>query len=81
MAGLAKDKAVGLILTGMGGDGARGLQEMRNNGATTFAHARDSCVVFGMPKEAIRLNAVQTILPLNKLVAAILPNLALIRPR
>jgi two-component system, chemotaxis family, protein-glutamate methylesterase/glutaminase len=81
VAGLAKDKAVGVILTGMGADGARGLLEMRNKGATTFAQDEDSCVVFGMPKEAIRLNAVQTVLPLNKLVAAILPHLALIRPR
>jgi two-component system chemotaxis response regulator CheB len=81
VATLAKDKAVGVTLTGMGADGARGLLEMRNQGASTFAQDEDSCVVFGMPKEAIRLGAAQTILPLNKLAAAILPHLALIRPR
>lgn len=79
VASLIKDKAVGVILTGMGADGARGLLEMRNNGAKTFAQDEDSCVVFGMPKEAIRLNAVQTILPLNKLASGILPVLALTR--
>jgi len=81
VAALAKDKAVGVSLTGMGADGARGLLEMRNRGAATFAQDEDSCVVFGMPKEAIRLGAAQTVLPLNKLAAAILPQLALIRPR
>ena len=81
VANLAKDKAVGVILTGMGADGARGLLELQNQGAATFAQDEDSCVVFGMPKEAIRLGAVQTVLPLNKLAAAILPKLASIRPR
>jgi two-component system chemotaxis response regulator CheB len=81
VATLAKDKVVGVILTGMGADGARGLLEMRNRGAATFAQDEDSCVVFGMPKEAIRLGAAQSVLPLNKLAAAILPQLALIRPR
>jgi two-component system chemotaxis response regulator CheB len=80
-ASLLKDKAVGVILTGMGSDGARGLLEMRNHGAATFAQDEDSCVVFGMPREAIRLGAVQTTLPLQKLPAAVLPQLALIRPR
>jgi two-component system chemotaxis response regulator CheB len=81
VAHIARDKAVGLILTGMGVDGARGMLEMRKNGAATFAQDEESCVVFGMPKEAIRIGAVQTTLPLKKLVAGILPQLALIRPR
>jgi len=81
VATLAKGKAVGVILTGMGADGARGLLEMRNHGAATFAQDEESCVVFGMPREAIRFGAVQTILPLNKLAAEIFPQLALIRPR
>jgi len=76
VATLAKDKAVGVSLTGMGADGARGLLEMRNRGAATFAQDEDSCVVFGMPKEAIRLGAVETILPLKDLAGAILPRLA-----
>jgi two-component system chemotaxis response regulator CheB len=57
--------AIGVIMTGMGDDGARGLLEMRNAGAMTFAQDEDSCVVFGMPKEAIKLNAAVHIIPLN----------------
>jgi two-component system, chemotaxis family, protein-glutamate methylesterase/glutaminase len=49
--------ALGIILTGMGDDGASGLLEMRENGAMTIAQDEASCVVFGMPKEAIKLNA------------------------
>jgi two-component system chemotaxis response regulator CheB len=81
VATLAKDKAVGVILTGMGADGARGLLEMHNRGAATFAQDEDSSVVFGMPKEAIRIGAVQTVLPLNKLAAAVLHQLAFVKQR
>jgi len=49
--------AVGLIMTGMGADGARGLLAMRESGALTIAQDEASCVVFGMPKEAIALGA------------------------
>lgn len=59
--------AIGVILTGMGKDGASGLLEMRNNAASTIAQDEASCVVFGMPKEAIRLEAAQSILPLNRI--------------
>ncbi len=59
--------AIGVILTGMGKDGASGLLEMRNNAAATIAQDEASCVVFGMPKEAIRLEAAQSILPLNRI--------------
>ncbi|WP_233279506.1 protein-glutamate methylesterase/protein-glutamine glutaminase [Acidihalobacter yilgarnensis] len=48
---------IGIIMTGMGGDGARGLKLMRDAGATTMAQDEASCVVFGMPKEAIKLDA------------------------
>src|SRR3546814_16398692 len=48
-------KAVGAILTGMGMDGARGLLEMRNAGADTFAQDKESCVVYGMPRAAVEL--------------------------
>lgn len=64
--------ALGIIMTGMGDDGARGLREMRDAGASTIAQDAASCVVFGMPKEAIRLEAAERILPLNELSEAIL---------
>ena len=69
---IARKKAIGVLLTGMGSDGARGLLEMRNHGATTFAQNEESCVVFGMPKEAIRIGAVETVLPLRHIASAIL---------
>ena len=59
--------ALGIIMTGMGDDGARGLLAMREQGAHTVAQDEASCVVFGMPKEAIRLGAAQTIEPLDRL--------------
>ncbi len=63
--------AVGVIMTGMGRDGAKGLLEMRQNGARTIAQDESSCVVFGMPKEAIRLGAAETVVPLEAIPAAI----------
>ncbi len=66
--------AVGAILTGMGGDGAAGMLEMKHNGAYTIAQDESSCVVFGMPKEAIRLGGVASVLPLNKVTGEILSN-------
>lgn len=51
----AGSNALGIIMTGMGDDGARGLLEMRQAGAATIAQDEASCVVFGMPKEAIAL--------------------------
>jgi len=59
--------ALGVIMTGMGNDGARGLLEMHNAGARTAAQDEDSSVVFGMPMEAIRLGAVETVLPLDQI--------------
>jgi two-component system chemotaxis response regulator CheB len=59
-------------MTGMGDDGARGLKEMRNAGAHTIAQDEHSCVVFGMPKEAIRMEAAERIMPLDDLPRAIL---------
>jgi len=56
--------ALGVLLTGMGDDGARGLREMREAGARTAAQDEASCVVFGMSREAIRLGAADTVLPL-----------------
>ncbi|MGZ4976773.1 MAG: protein-glutamate methylesterase/protein-glutamine glutaminase [Methylobacter sp.] len=57
--------AVGIILTGMGDDGARGMKEMHDAGALTIAQDEASCVVYGMPKEAVKLDAVDGILPLS----------------
>ena len=62
--------ALGIIMTGMGGDGAQGLKEMRAAGADTIAQDEASCVVFGMPREAIRLGAAARVLPLTGIIAA-----------
>jgi two-component system chemotaxis response regulator CheB len=59
--------AVGVIMTGMGNDGAQGLLEMRDAGALTIAQDEASCVVFGMPKEAIARHAVEEVVPLSRL--------------
>jgi two-component system chemotaxis response regulator CheB len=59
--------ALGIIMTGMGDDGARGLLEMRKLGASTRAQDEESCVVFGMPKEAIACGAVEKIVPLGQI--------------
>jgi two-component system chemotaxis response regulator CheB len=68
----AGSNALGVILTGMGDDGARGLKEMRDAGASTLAQDEASCVVFGMPKEAIKLGAAQQVIPLDDVAAEIL---------
>jgi two-component system, chemotaxis family, protein-glutamate methylesterase/glutaminase len=64
--------ALGVIMTGMGDDGARGLKEMREAGANTVAQDEESCVVFGMPKEAIKLDAAAHVLSLDEIPAAIM---------
>jgi len=71
VAKFAGANALGIIMTGMGDDGARGLKEMHDAGARTIAQDEASCVVFGMPKEAIKLGAVDTTLPLDQIPAAI----------
>ncbi len=60
-----------LILTGMGDDGARGMKLLHDHGARTIAQNEESCVVFGMPKEAIKLGGVDEILPLSQMASAI----------
>jgi two-component system chemotaxis response regulator CheB len=57
--------AVGVIMTGMGDDGAKGMLEMKQAGAKTVAQDEKSCVVFGMPKEAIKLGGVDKVLSLD----------------
>jgi two-component system, chemotaxis family, protein-glutamate methylesterase/glutaminase len=64
-AAYAGANAIGIIMTGMGDDGAHGMKEMKDAGAYTIAQNEESCVVFGMPKEAIKLGAVDRILPLG----------------
>jgi two-component system, chemotaxis family, protein-glutamate methylesterase/glutaminase len=64
--------AVGVILTGMGSDGARGLLAMHDGGARTIAQDEKSCVIFGMPKEAIALGGADQVLPLSQIGRAIL---------
>ena len=72
VARFAGRNASGIIMTGMGDDGARGLKEMHDAGADTVAQDEASCVVFGMPKEAIKLGAADRILPLQDIPRAIL---------
>jgi len=67
VARFAGKNALGIILTGMGDDGASGMLEMHNAGSTTIAQNRDTCVVFGMPKEAIDRGGVDKVLPLNNI--------------
>lgn len=64
--------AIGVILTGMGVDGAQGLLRMKRAGAVTIAQDEASCIVFGMPREAIRISAVDQVLPLSQVADAIL---------
>jgi len=64
--------AVGVIMTGMGDDGARGMLEMKQAGAMTIAQDEATCVVFGMPKEAIKLNCVDKIVSLQSVAGMIL---------
>ncbi|MFY9512961.1 MAG: chemotaxis response regulator protein-glutamate methylesterase [Rubrivivax sp.] len=67
----AGGNALGIIMTGMGDDGAAGLLEMRNAGAKTVAQDEESCVVFGMPKEAIKRGGVERTLPLSAMAQEI----------
>jgi two-component system chemotaxis response regulator CheB len=68
----AGPRAVGVLLTGMGRDGADGLLEMKRAGAATLAQDEASCVVFGMPKEAIAAGAVDEVLPLPRIAGRLL---------
>jgi len=68
----AGNNAVGVIMTGMGNDGAHGLLEMKEAGAFTIAQDEKSCVVFGMPNEAIKLGAVNSIISLDSIAATVI---------
>jgi two-component system chemotaxis response regulator CheB len=64
-------RAVGVILTGMGGDGAQGLLAMRRAGARTLGQNEATCVVYGMPKVAHQIGAVEKQAPLNAIAAEV----------
>jgi len=68
----AGSNAVGVIMTGMGDDGARGMAEMKQSGAFTLAQDEATSVVFGMPKEAIALGCVDRVVPLQNLTMEVL---------
>ncbi|HUN92775.1 MAG TPA: chemotaxis response regulator protein-glutamate methylesterase [Burkholderiaceae bacterium] len=72
----AGPNALGTILTGMGKDGALGLLEMRNAGSYTIAQDEASCIVYGMPREAVAAGAVEDVLPLNAIAERLLAKLA-----
>jgi len=76
VAALSGSNSVGVILTGMGTDGAEGLLEMRRKGAVTIAQNEESCVVFGMHREAVRLGAASAVLPLDRIAGAIVNSLS-----
>ncbi len=63
----AGGNALGIIMTGMGDDGARGIKEMHDTGAKTIAQNEATCVVYGMPQEAVKLGAIDYEIPLNKI--------------
>lgn len=71
-AGCVGRAALAVLLTGMGADGARGMKRLHDQGVRTIAQDEETCVVFGMPREAINLGAVDHILPINRVAAAIL---------
>lgn len=68
----AGKNAVGVIMTGMGNDGADGMKEMHDNGAVTIAQDETSCIVFGMPKEAIARGGVDHVVPLHRIAHTLL---------
>jgi two-component system chemotaxis response regulator CheB len=68
----AGKNVIGVIMTGMGDDGAKGMAEMKESGSFNIAQDQDSCVVFGMPNEAIKLGSVDKILPLDAIAGEVL---------
>ena len=67
VAGIFKDRALGIIMTGMGSDGAAGLKLMKDEGAQVIAQSESTCVVFGMPMEAIKAGVVDLVVPVQKI--------------
>ncbi|MDQ1213507.1 protein-glutamate methylesterase/protein-glutamine glutaminase [Pantoea anthophila] len=75
VAEVAGRNAVGALLTGMGHDGAKGMLALLQAGAKTLAQSEETCVVYGMPREAVALNAVSEIVDLDKIAQTILKNI------
>src|SRR5215467_4361630 len=75
VAHLYGNRALGVIMTGMGADGVRGLRLMKQQGAKTLAQDAASCVVFGMPMEAIKAGVVDAVVPLGQLAVAIIQHI------
>ena len=71
--------AIGIILTGMGADGAEGLLKMRKAGAYTIGQDKESCVVYGMPMQAFKIGAVQKQLPLSAIGNEIIDRINLMK--
>jgi two-component system chemotaxis response regulator CheB len=72
VAELAGCASIGVILTGMGSDGAEGLSAMKKSGSRTMAQDEASCVVYGMPREAVRLGAVDAVVPLKDIASRLM---------
>jgi len=75
-ANFAGANAIGVILTGMGKDGALGMKEMKDAGAYNFAQDEASCVVYGMPKEAVLVGGVDEVVPLLEMTRKVMTHLA-----
>ncbi|MFA8344002.1 MAG: chemotaxis response regulator protein-glutamate methylesterase [Rhodothermaceae bacterium] len=70
--------AIGVIMTGMGDDGAKGMLEMKEVGAYTIAQNEETCVVYGMPNEAVKLGGVESVMPLNLISETVLNHCVLV---
>lgn len=68
----AGKNCIGVIMTGMGDDGAKGMKEMKDAGAVNIAQDEESCVVYGMPKEAVKAGGVDVILPLSRIASKVM---------
>ncbi len=79
VASVAGANAIGVLMTGMGADGAKGLKAMRDAGAWTIAQDESSCVVFGMPRVAIELGAACEVAPLDRIAQRLLERAAIAR--
>lgn len=73
---MARSPRSEVILTGMGGDGAKGVRAMKQAGVQTIAQIEAGCVVFGMPEEAIKSGGVDKILPLGDIAGAVLAHVS-----
>jgi two-component system chemotaxis response regulator CheB len=80
VAELVGPNAIGVMLTGMGRDGADSMRLMRDAGAVNFAQDEASCVVYGMPREAVAAGAVNEVLPLHRIATRVIEQLRLAGP-